>query len=124
MADGGIPGYSSIIYISSENMKKVQTSRVCGTKERVIIRTVPAKEALSRALQLYQVKQVAKVVEKELQIVLAGDSVSVSSLYNLSISIKNILLKSTVVAIKDKCQDIIRIFPIKAPITDKAHRME
>ena len=35
MSDGGVPGYSSIIYITSESMTKVLTSRVCGTKERV-----------------------------------------------------------------------------------------
>ena len=99
-------------------MKKVLTSRVCGTKGRVSKRTVPANEALSRALQADQVKQVAKTLShrpelenSELSIVMAGDSICVSTLYNPGLNIKNILLRSTVVAVKDKCQDIIKIFP-------------
>ena len=118
MADGGVPGYSSIIYVTSESKTKELTSRVCGTKGRVSKRTVPANEALSRALQADQVKQVAitlshrpELENAQLSIVLAGDSICVSTLYNPGLNIKNILLRSTVVAIKDKCQDIIKIFP-------------
>ena len=47
MADRGVPGYSSIIYITSKSMAKELTSRVCGTKGRVSKRTAPANEALS-----------------------------------------------------------------------------
>ena len=118
MAEGGVPGYSSIIYITSESMTKLYSSRVCGTKGRVSKRTEPANEALSRALQADEVKQIAKTLShrpelenSELSIVMAGDSICMSTLYNPGLNIKNILLRSNVIAVKDKCQDIIKIFP-------------
>ena len=99
MSDGGVLGYSSIIYITSESMTKELTSRVCGTKGRVSKRKVPANKALSRALQADQVKQVAMTLSHrpelentELSIVMAGDSICVSTLYNPGLNIKNILL--------------------------------
>jgi hypothetical protein len=91
---------------------------VCSTKGRVSKRTIPAHEALSGSLQAEETRKIAQVlshrpelVDIALQILLAGDSICVATLFNPKIVMKNVLLKTAIMAVKDKCQEIIRLFP-------------
>ena len=76
MRDGGIPAYSSIIYLGSIDKNNKMTTNVCATKGRVSKRTIPAHEALSGALQAEETKKISTVLshrpgmkETELEIV-------------------------------------------------------
>jgi hypothetical protein len=91
---------------------------VCSTKGRVSKRTIPAHEALSGALQAEETRKIVQVLkhrpeiaDTELQVLLAGDSICVATLFNPRIVMKNVLPKTAIMAVKDKCQDIIRLFP-------------
>lgn len=58
MQDGGIPAYSTIIYLGSIDQRNRMTTNVCATKERVSKRTIPDHEALSGALQAEETKKI------------------------------------------------------------------
>ena len=118
MRDGGVPAYSSIIYLGSTDKENKMTANVCGTKGRVSKRTIPAHEALSAALQAEETRKVASVLSHrpelknlELNIVMCGDSICVASLYNPKVVMKNVLIKTSVMAVKQKCREIIKLFP-------------
>ena len=83
-----------------------------GDAASALIVRITQKKFVSPKAELEATKHTVLNVENtQLSIVLAGDSICVSTLYNPGLNIKNILLRSTVVAVKDKCQDIIKIFP-------------
>ena len=91
MRDGGIPAYSAI------KTDKI-TTNICSTRGRVSKRTVPAHEALSGPLQAEEVRKISTVLrprirDLELEVVMAGDSICIATLYNPKIALKNILLK-------------------------------
>ena len=94
------------------------TTNVCSTRGRVSKRTVPAHEALSGPLQAEETKKIARVLshrpgirDLELEIVMGGDSICIATLYNPKLSLKNILLKSAVWAVKHKGREIIKLLP-------------
>ena len=42
---------------------------------------------------------------------MCGDSICVASLYNPTVVMKNVLIKTSVMAVKQKCREIIKLFP-------------
>ena len=118
MGDGGVPGYSTTQFVASKDKEGNTTARICGTKGRVSKRTIPAHEALSRVLQGEETKKLATVLSHrpelanaKLQVVLAGDSICVASLFNPKVEMRNVLLRSAILSCKDKCLDIMKLFP-------------
>ena len=77
-----------------------------------------ANEAMSRILQTDMMVAVSKVLSlqrryknKELPIVLFGDSICVALLFNTTFQLKNTLLRNAIVNTKSRARQIIEYFP-------------
>ena len=129
--DGGAPGYSGNVYVSSkieedelkstdlnandaqktvelETKKKKKTkikkkSRIIASKSKVSKQTVPANEVLSKPNQMDLTKEVVKsldhreeIMNAQVDIIAAGDSVCTACPFNPNIEIRNVLMKSAI----------------------------
>ena len=50
-----------------------------------------------------------KILNKPIKIALKGDSICIFMLYNLSMTIKKWLLRASIIAVKERCREIIQL---------------
>ena len=94
------------------------TANIATAKSKTSKRTVVANEAMSRILQTDMMVAVSKVLSlqrryknKELPIVLFGDSICVALLFNNIFQLQNTLLRNAIVNTKSRAKQIIEYFP-------------
>ena len=94
------------------------TANIATAKSKTSKMTFMANEAMSRILQTDMMVAVSKVLSlqrryrnKELPIVLFGDSIAVSIQFNTTFQIKNTLLRNAIVNTKSRARQIIEYFP-------------
>ena len=117
--NGAIPGFGSIAYLVCQDVvTQEKKSSICCSESKISKGTIPVNESLARILQADLINSLARVLSrrqelasKKLNIFMMGDSTCVACLFSPTITIKNVLLRTVFVTVKQRIREIIEMLP-------------